>query len=261
MPEVSASPVSVEVHERVGTLTLDNPDRRNPLSVRTMTELAATLRDLGGSGDVGAIVLRAEGPAFSAGHDLTEMLDRSLEDERHIFAVCTELMETVQEIPQPVIASVQGPALAAGCQLVATCDLAVASEKAVFGTPGVKIGLFCSTPMVAVSRAIGRKRALQMLMTGQVIDAVTAADWGLINEVVPPERVDGRARALAGQVALASPLTVKIGKQGFYRQIDLPQREAYAEMSEVMATNAMACDAQEGMSAFLEKREPVWRGR
>ncbi len=261
MPEVSSSPVAVEIDERVGTLTLDNPDRRNPLSVRTMTALAAALRDLGGSGDVGAIVLRAEGPAFSAGHDLTEMLDRSLEDERHIFAVCTELMETVQEIPQPVIASVQGPALAAGCQLVATCDLAVGSEKAVFGTPGVKIGLFCSTPMVAVSRAIGRKRALQMLMTGQVIDAVTAADWGLINEVVPPERVDGRARELAGQVALASPLTVKIGKQGFYRQIDLPQREAYAEMSEVMATNAMACDAQEGMSAFLEKREPVWRGR
>lgn len=260
MAEVSASPVAVEVHERVGTLTLDNPARRNPLSVTTMTALTTALRELGGSAEVGAIVIRAEGPAFSAGHDLNELLDRTLEDERHVFAVCTELMETIQEIPQPVIASVQGAALAAGCQLVATCDLAITSEKAVFGTPGVKIGLFCSTPMVAVSRAIGRKRALQMLLTGQTIDAVTAADWGLVNEVVPPEQVDVRARELAGQVALASPLTLKIGKQGFYRQIDLPQRDAYAEMSEVMATNAMACDAQEGMSAFLEKRTPMWRG-
>ncbi|MFD0489612.1 enoyl-CoA hydratase-related protein [Saccharopolyspora spinosporotrichia] len=188
------------------------------------------------------------------------MLDRTVEDERYVFAVCTEMMQTVQEIPQPVIAAVQGPALAAGCQLVATCDLAVAAETAVFGTPGVKIGLFCSTPMVAVSRAIGRKRALQMLLTGQVIDAATAADWGLINEVVAPGRVDERAAELAAQVAAASPLTLKIGKQAFYRQIDLPQDQAYAEMSEVMATNAMTCDAQEGMSAFLEKRPAVWRG-
>lgn len=159
-----------------------------------------------------------------------------------------------------MIAAVQGHALAAGCQLVATCDLAVAAETSVFGTPGVKIGLFCSTPMVPVSRAIGRKRALQMLLTGEVIDAATAADWGLINEAVPAERVGERARELARQIATASPLTLRIGKQAFYRQIDLPQTEAYEEMAEVMATNAMTCDAQEGMSAFLEKRQPQWRG-
>ena len=171
------------------------------------------------------------------------------------------MMDTVQQVRQPVIASVQGVAVAAGCQLVATCDLVVASEKAVFGTPGVKIGLFCSTPMVAVSRVVGRKRALQMLLTGQVIDARTAADWGLVNEVVAPEDLEEATLALARQVAAASPLTLRIGKQAFYRQIDLPQAEAYAEMKEVMATNAITCDAQEGIGAFLDKREPVWQGR
>ncbi|EQD84661.1 enoyl-CoA hydratase/carnithine racemase [Saccharopolyspora erythraea NRRL 2338] len=260
MTDVAAEPVVADVRDGIATLTLDNASRRNTLSVATMQEITAALREVGGSQEVGAVVVRAEGPAFSAGHDLGEMLDRTVEDERYVFAVCTEMMQTVQEIPQPVIAAVQGPALAAGCQLVATCDLAVAAETAVFGTPGVKIGLFCSTPMVAVSRAIGRKRALQMLLTGQVIDAATAADWGLINEVVAPGRVDERAAELAAQVAAASPLTLKIGKQAFYRQIDLPQDQAYAEMSEVMATNAMTCDAQEGMSAFLEKRPAVWRG-
>lgn len=159
-----------------------------------------------------AIVLGATGPVFSAGHDLREMVDRSLEHEQEIFRICTELMETIQAIPQPVVAAVQGPALAAGCQLVATCDLAVAASSAVFGTPGVKIGLFCSTPMVAVSRAIGRKRALQMLMTGSVIEAATAADWGLINEVVEPDLVLKRSVELAQQIATASPLTLKTGK-------------------------------------------------
>lgn len=254
------APVSTEIREDVGVLTLDRPARRNPLSLETMRAATAALHELSGAG-VGAIVVRAEGPAFSAGHDLSEMVDRSLDDEREIFAVCTELMETVQRVPQPVIAAVQGIAVAAGCQLVATCDLAVASAGAVFGTPGVRIGLFCSTPMVAVSRAIGRKRALQMLLTGEVVDAVTAADWGLINEVVDPGRVDERAFELARSVAQASPLTLRVGKQAFYRQIDLPQGRAYEEMREVMATNAMTCDAQEGMSAFLAKRAPVWQGR
>jgi enoyl-CoA hydratase/carnithine racemase len=160
-----------------------------------------------------------------------------------------------------VIAAVQGIATAAGCQLVATCDLAIASEEARFATPGVRIGLFCSTPQVAVSRAIGRKRALEMLLTGRPIDAATAAEWGLVNRVVPADQVDDAALELAGQIASSSPLTLKIGKQAFYRQIDVPQHEAYELMSQTMAENAMTCDAQEGMSAFLEKRQPTWEGR
>ena len=255
------SPVTAETRDGVGVLTLDQPRRRNPLSVATMTAFTAGLRELAASADVRAVVVRAEGPAFSAGHDLKEMVGRTLDDEREVFAVCTEMMTAVQEIPQPVIAAVQGMAVAAGCQLVATCDLAVAASTAVFGTPGVRIGLFCSTPMVAVSRAVGRKRALQLLLTGEVIDAATAADWGLINEVVAPDEVDARAFALAQQIAEASPLTLQIGKQAFYRQIDLPQAAAYDEMREVMAANAMTCDAQEGMQAFLDKRAPVWEGR
>lgn len=256
----SVSPISWRTVGHVGVVTLDAPERRNPLSVETMLALTQALRTLAES-DLRAIVLTATGPVFSAGHDLREMVDRSVEDEREIFRVCTELMDTIQAIPQPVVAAVQGPALAAGCQLVATCDLAVAATNAVFGTPGVKIGLFCSTPMVAVSRAIGRKRALQMLMTGTVVDAATAADWGLINEAVEPDVVLERALELAQLVANASPLTLKVGKQAFYHQIDLPQAQAYESMREVMASNAITCDAQEGMKAFLEKRSPAWVGR
>ena len=259
---MTATPhVQVGVDDGIGILALDRPDQRNPLSVAMMLEVTEALEKLAADDAVGAIVVRANGPVFSAGHDLSEMVDRTLEEEREVFEVCTRMMDTVQQVRQPVIASVQGTAVAAGCQLVATCDLVVASEKAVFGTPGVKIGLFCSTPMVAVSRVVGRKRALQLLLTGQVIDAATAADWGLVNEVVAPERLEGATLTLAHQVAAASPLTLKIGKQAFYRQIDLPQDAAYAEMKEVMATNAVTCDAQEGMSAFLAKRAPVWQGR
>ncbi len=261
MANAVESRVVSEVSGGVGFITLNEPSRRNPLSLGTMREVTAALAELSTTTDVRAIVLRAEGPVFSAGHDLKEMVDRSLDAEREIFATCTEMMEAIPRLPQPVIAAVQGPAFAAGCQLVAACDLAVAAQTATFATPGVKIGLFCSTPMVAVSRAIGRKRALQMLLTGEAIDAATAADWGLINEVVAPGDVAARARELARQVAAASPLTVAIGKHAFYRQIDLPQSEAYVEMSEVMATNAVTCDAQEGMQAFLGKRAPVWQGR
>ena len=184
-----------------------------------------------------------------------------MEEEQAVFDVCTRLMETIQEVPQPVIAAVHGVATAAGCQLVATCDLAVAGEEARFATPGVKIGLFCSTPMVAVSRAIGRKRALEMLLTGRLIDARTAAEWGLVNRVVPTDQVDAAALELAVQIASASPLTLKIGKHAFYRQVDEPQDDAYRQMSQTMAENAMTEDAQEGMSAFLGKRQPTWRGR
>ncbi len=241
-------------------ITLNRPRQRNALSTPLMRELTGELERQSARPEVRAIVLRAEGPAFSAGHDLKELIGRSLEEEQEVFDVCTRMMATIQRIPQPVIAAVQGVATAAGCQLVATCDLAVASEQASFATPGVKIGLFCSTPMVALSRNIGRKRALEMLLTGRPIDARTAAEWGLVNRVVPAEDLDAAALELAHQVAAASPLTVKIGKQAFYRQIDVPQEEAYRLMSRTMAENAMTCDAQEGMSAFLEKRKPTWRG-
>lgn len=245
----------------IGTITLDNPGQRNPLSLAAMRAVTEKVRALGADPAVRVVILTASGPVFSAGHNLAEMIDRTLAEEQEIFEVCTAMMDAVQEIPQPVIAAVQGPAIAAGCQLVATCDLAIAADTAVFGTPGVRIGLFCSTPMVAVSRAIGRKRALQMLLTGETIDAATAADWGLINLAVPPAELDARARALAARIGDASPLTLAIGKQAFYRQIDLPQDEAYELMGETMAANAVTCDAQEGMSAFLAKRPPVWQGK
>jgi len=241
-------------------VTLNRPEQRNALSTPLMRELTAELERQAARPDVRAIVLRANGPAFSAGHDLRELVDRTLAEEQEVFEVCTRMMETIQRIPQPVIAAVQGIATAAGCQLVATCDLAIAAEGARFATPGVKIGLFCSTPMVAVSRSIGRKRALEMLLTGMAIDARTAAEWGLVNRVVPAAELDAAALALANQVAAASPLTLRIGKQAFYRQIDVGQDEAYRLMSQTMAENAMTCDAQEGMTAFLEKRQPTWRG-
>lgn len=258
MPE---NTVTTETRDHLGILTLDNPKQRNPLSTSTMKDVTTALQQLGDSAEVGCVIIRAAGPVFSAGHDMKEMIGRSFKEEQHIFDVCKEMMETIQRIPQPVVAAVQGPAMAAGCQLVAACDLVVASDEAVFSTPGVKIGLFCSTPMVAVSRAIGRKRALQMLYTGERVSAATAADWGLINEAVPAERLEERAEELGRQIADASPLTLSIGKEAFYRQIDLPQKEAYAQMSEVMASNVVTHDAQEGMSAFLEKRTPKWRGK
>lgn len=252
--------VRVERSGPIARVILDRPERRNPLSLQMMRDATAAIRDLGEDPTCGVVVVTGSGPALSAGHEIGEMVDRTLEQEREVFTTCVELMESVQAIRQPVIAEVQGHAVAAGCQLVATCDLAVAVDSARFGTPGVKIGLFCSTPMVAVSRNIGRKRAMQMLLTGETIDAATAVDWGLINEAVPADRLRARVDELAARIADASPLTLEIGKQAFYRQIDLPQDEAYRAMAETMATNAVTCDAQEGMSAFLEKRTPEWRG-
>lgn len=252
--------VLVERNGPLARVTLDRPERRNPLSLEMMRAATAAIRELGDDPSCGVMVLTGSGPALSAGHEIGEMIDRTLEQEREVFDTCVVLMESIQAVRQPVIAEVQGHAIAAGCQLVATCDLAVAVDSARFGTPGVKIGLFCSTPMVAVSRNIGRKRALQMLLTGETIDAATAVDWGLVNEVVPADQLRARVDQLAAQIADASPLTLEIGKQAFYRQIDLPQDEAYREMAETMATNAVTCDAQEGMTAFLEKRSPQWRG-
>ncbi|MGH9004588.1 MAG: enoyl-CoA hydratase, partial [Acidimicrobiia bacterium] len=206
------------------------------------------------------VILEGAGPCFSAGHDLSEMTGRTMAFYLDLFTVCTELMETLQSIPQPVIAKVHGIATAAGCQLVAACDLAVAEEGARFATPGVKIGLFCSTPMVEVSRAVGRKRALEMLLTGTPIDAATAADWGLVNRVVPAANLDEAVADLAERIAAASPLTVGLGKQAFHRQIEVDKRQAYDLTKVVMAMNAMAADAQEGICAFLEKRTPTWTG-
>lgn len=245
----------------IATITLNRPERRNALSLALMTELIDCLAAIGRSSETRAVILAGAGPAFSAGHDLSEMLDRDINAYREIFDRCTQLMATVQGIPQPVIARVHGIATAAGCQLVATCDLAVAADSARFATPGVKIGLFCTTPMVALSRAIGRKRAMEMLLTGTMIDAPTAAEWGLVNRVVPADTLDAATHVLAEQVAAASSLTVALGKQAFYTQIDLDQPKAYAYAKEVMSMNALALDAQEGMHAFIEKRTPCWTGR
>jgi enoyl-CoA hydratase/carnithine racemase len=238
------------------TITLAEPDRRNPLSFELMTEVTKALREV--PDDVKAVIIAADGPVFSAGHDLAEMIDRPASFYSDLFAVCTEMMETVQSIPPPVIARVHGVATAAGCQLVASCDLAVASTEAWFATPGVKIGLFCTTPAVPLVRAIGRKRAMDMLLTAHPIDAQTALQWGLVNRVVSPDQLDAAITELVDTIASYSSHVVALGKETFYRQAGLTQSEAYAVTQPVMADNASGEHAQEGMSAFLEKREPVW---
>jgi len=250
--------------EREGSLaivTLNRPERRNALSLELMRELIECLDEIAETGGVRAVILAAAGKVFSSGHDLNELVGGSIADYRRIFDVCTQLMLKIQAIPQPVIAQVQGIATAAGCQLVATCDLAVASTEATFATPGVKNGLFCSTPMVALTRAVGRKRAMEMLLTGKAIDAASAAAWGLVNRVVPAAGLESETRKLACQIAEASPLTISIGKQAYYAQIELDQPRAYAYAKEVMSMNAAAYDAQEGITAFLEKRPACWQGR
>ncbi|BDH55795.1 enoyl-CoA hydratase [Tsukamurella sp. PLM1] len=252
------APIRTHVADGLGVLTLGAARRRNPLSLATMRAATAALESFDADPAVRVIVIRAEGLAFSAGHDLSEMVGRTLDEEREIFAACTDLMAAVHRARQPVIAQVQGMALAAGCQLVATCDLAIAAADARFSTPGVKIGLFCSTPMI-LSRAVGRKRAMQMLLTGEMINAETAVDWGLINAAVPADQLDATVTDLAQRIAASSRATLAIGKRAFYDQIDRTEPDAYAAMSEVMATNAMIPDAQEGMSAFLDKRAPVWQ--
>jgi enoyl-CoA hydratase/carnithine racemase len=257
-----ATDAALLVHEdeQAVRVTLNRPDKRNALSLELMHELIDTLRRVSADPGARVIVLDAAGPAFSAGHDLSEMIGRDVPFFQRLFDVCTELMETIHRVPQPVIAKVHGIATAAGCQLVAACDLAVAADSARFATPGVKIGLFCSTPMVPLSRAIGRKRALDMLLTGRPIDAATALDWGLVNRVVPAEALEDEVASIADAIARLSPLTVGIGKEAFYAQIELDEHRAYDLTKAVMAMNARADDAQEGMSAFLEKRPPTWRG-
>jgi enoyl-CoA hydratase/carnithine racemase len=243
------------------SFTLNRPQRRNALSLVLMQELIDCLSAIGGRHDLRAVILAAAGKVFCSGHDLSEMVGRDINEYRHLFDVCTELMTKLQAIPQPVIAEVQGIATAAGCQLVATCDLAIAAEEAAFATPGVRIGLFCTTPMVALCRAVGRKRALEMLLTGELIDARRAAEWGLVNRVVAAGQLRAETRQLANRIAEASELVVNLGKQAYYTQIDLDQPKAYAYAKEVMSLNSLAHDAQEGISSFLEKRAPCWTGR
>lgn len=251
--------VKAERDGEVAVLTMSRPEKRNALSLAMMRELEAALREVGGDAGARAVILRGEGPAFSAGHDLRELVGGEAAAYSEIFDACVDLMQRVQAIPQPVIAEVAAVATAAGCQLVATCDLAVASTTATFATPGVRIGLFCSTPMVALTRAVGRKRAMEMLLTGESIDAQTACAWGLVNRVVAPERLHGETLALARRIASASRTIVGIGKAAFYEQIELDQARAYAYAKDVMTRNALEEDAQEGMGAFLEKRAPQWR--
>jgi enoyl-CoA hydratase/carnithine racemase len=253
--------ILVEADGPIARVTMNRPDKRNALSLAHMQELADCLRAIGEAREAHVVVLSGNGPAFCAGHDLSEMIGRDPEAYRRIFDVCCELMETVQAIPQPVIGQVHGVATAAGCQLAATCDLVVASEEARFATPGVRIGLFCSTPMVALSRAIGRKKAMEMLLTGDFISAEEALAEGLVNRVVPAEELEAETRKLAEKICEASPLVVGVGKQAFYRQVEMPVGQAYAYTKEIMSFNASFADAQEGMCAFLEKRKPEWKGR
>jgi enoyl-CoA hydratase/carnithine racemase len=247
--------------DSIALVTLNRPQRRNALSLALMRELIDCLEEIGSRRDLRAVILAANGRVFSSGHDLSEMVGREESEYKQIFAVCTELMAKVQSIPQPVIAEVQGMATAAGCQLVATCDLVIAAEEAAFATPGVRIGLFCTTPMVAVSRVVGRKRAMEMLLTGEPIDAHTAADWGLVNRVVAAAELRTETLKLARRIAEAGELVVALGKHAYYAQIDLDQSDAYDYAQGVMTQNALAGDAQEGISAFLEKRTPCWNGQ
>ena len=251
----------IEVDADVVRVTMNRPERRNALSLAMMRELIACFEWIRTACEARVVILAGAGSVFCSGHDLNELCGRELDEYREIFDTCVDLMETIESLPQPVIAEVHAMATAAGCQLVATCDLVVASKLASFATPGVRIGLFCSTPMVALSRAIGRKRAMQMLLTGSPIDASTASDWGLVNKVTEPEALRAETNSLARQISDASQLTVRIGKQAFYAQIELPEASAYVHTKEVMSVNATSHDAQEGIAAFLSKRKPNWTDR
>lgn len=252
------SPVRTAIADGIATLTLAQPERRNALSRPLLEALRAALEAIAPDPNVRVVVLEAEGPAFSAGHDLRELVGASAADAGSLFALCTEVMERIRTLPQPVVAAVQGIATAAGCQLVATCDLAVASENATFATPGVKIGLFCSTPAVALRRVVPAKKAMEMLLTGDAISAAEAERAGLVNRVVPAERLQDEVRVLARKIAGASRATVALGKRTFYAQAPLAVPDAYGVAQSAMVENTAFPDAQEGMTAFLEKRPPHW---
>ena len=260
LPDTGYRNLLLRVDGSAARIVLNRPDKRNALSLELMEEVIAALREAAGREATRAIVIEGAGPVFSAGHDLSEMVGREQTFLASLFETCTVMMEAIHAVPVPVIAKVHGVATAAGCQLVAACDLAVAAQGTRFATPGVKIGLFCSTPMVPVSRAVGRKRAMEMLLTGEPIDAATALDWGLINRVVDSGELEAAVLELVQTIARSSSYTVATGKQAFYSQVERTEDEAYEHCKLVMTENALAHDAQEGMAAFLDKREPVWRG-
>jgi enoyl-CoA hydratase/carnithine racemase len=248
----------VRIEPPAARITLNRPERRNALSLALMEELISALEEVGSTPELRAIVIEGAGPAFSAGHDLAEMVGRDGEFYDRLFDVCTVLMEAIHRVPQPVIAKVHGIATAAGCQLVASCDLAVAAESAGFAAPGGKGGWFCHTPMVAIARNVGRKRAMEMALTGDVIDARTALDWGLVNRVVPDGELDAAVAELLGRATRGSRASKAWGKQTLYAQLDRPERDAYGIAVEVMAAASQLPGAVEGMASFLEKRRPVW---
>ena len=252
--------VTIERTDAFATVTIDNPAKRNALSFSTMTELIDAF-ETAAAKDVRGIVLAANGPVFSAGHDFADMAGQDLAFLRRLLQTCTRLMTLVQEVPQPVIAKVHALATAAGCQLVASCDLAIAADSAAFALPGGKGGLFCTTPLVAVARCIGRKRALELSMTGDSISADVAADWGLINRAVPADELDAAVHTLLTRATRGSAFAKAMGKAAYYAQIDLDQPKAYAYAMEVMAANALTADGQEGIASFLEKRPPKWTNR
>jgi enoyl-CoA hydratase/carnithine racemase len=239
------------------TITMNRPERRNALSLEHLRALLVAFRAVGES-DARGVVLAGNGPVFSSGHDFADMVDADLPSMRELLSVCTDLMITMQRIPQPVVAKVHGLATAAGCQLVASADLAVAAERATFATPGGKGGWFCHTPLVAVGRAVGRKRAMEMALTGDTISAGTALEWGLVNRVVPDDELDAATMDLLERATRGSPMSKGLGKQVLYGQLDLDQPHAYAYAGEVMAASSQTADAKEGMAAFLEKRAAVW---
>lgn len=253
--------LTLEFQSSIAIVTLQRPTKRNALSLELMRELIGLLGVLEQDPEVRCIILGAAGKTYCAGHDLSEMVGCTANDYRLLFDTCTQLMEKIQSISQPVIAEVQGMATAAGCQLVATCDLVVAADEATFATPGVRIGLFCSTPMVALSRAVGRKRTMQMLLTGDPIDAQTAAEWGLVNFTVAGSELREATLTLAQKIIRAGASTLRTGKHAFYAQIDLDQQRAYTLTKEVMTNNAMSTEAQEGMSAFLAKGAAARSGK
>jgi enoyl-CoA hydratase/carnithine racemase len=265
---IDTAPVLLREQEaEIAVLVLNRPAARNSLSEALLKALSAGLSEIGADRSVRAVVIAANGPAFCAGHDLKELTSRRSDADggrayfRYIMQTCSAMMQQIVNLPVPVIAAVQGVASAAGCQLVATCDLAIASEAARFATPGVDIGLFCSTPMVALSRNISRKHAMEMLLTGDMVEAKRAAEIGLINRAVAPGEERKAAIALAQQIASKSAYVQGVGKEAFYRQIEMPLARAYAYASEVMTENMMARDAEEGICAFIEKRDPTWEDR
>ncbi len=257
--EVKPLPVLYNyAQDGIAVLTLNNPARRNALSSRTLAALEEWLADIAADPAARVVVIRSEGPVFSSGHDLNELVDGDAEQYTDVFAACTRVMEAIRLLPKPVIAQVQGLATAAGCQLVATCDIAVAADNAAFATPGVQIGLFCTTPGVAVARSVMPKKAMEMLLTGRPVSATEALEFGLISRIAPADELEQQTMMLAQQISSASAHTLALGKAAFYQQIEMDRPAAYQFASQVMVDNLLAEDAKEGISAFLEKRPPVW---